>query len=274
MKARQIHEGMKELGTWVDWERTRDIFQHGDPEMEVRKVAVGWMCTLRALRLARAWGCQMFITHEPMYYDHNGRDPEIVDHPAYQHKIKGMEELRMVVYRCHDVWDRMPEYGVQASWDRGLGWADQPLHWRNDFCRIYELKPQPLSSVARYVLGKLQPLGQKAVRIVGDPGRVVRRVGVGTGCTGGISTFQTFLENGADAVIATEVNNWIDVPWADDAGLGLIVCNHSISEQWAMQNLVEYLTQKYPAVEFRYVPPEVIYNEIILPAKTFFAERG
>jgi putative NIF3 family GTP cyclohydrolase 1 type 2/GNAT superfamily N-acetyltransferase len=263
MKAREIHEHLRARGTWVNWDRTSDIFQHGDPDTEVSRVAVGWMCTTRALRWAASWGAEMFITHEPMYYDHNGRDPALVEDPAYRHKIDAVDELGLAVYRCHDVWDRFPEQGVQASWDRGLGWQERPLHAWNDFLRVREIEPQPLREVAAYVVERLRPLGQKSVRIVGDPELLVARIGLGTGCTGGIRTFQWFREQGADTAIATEVNNWIDVPWADDAGLGLIVCNHSTSEQWAMQGLTAYLQEQFPAVEFRYVPPEVIYHEYV-----------
>lgn len=264
MKAHDLHEYMQAQGTWVPWDRSNDIFQHGDPDAEVSRIAVGWMCTIRALRWAALWGAEMFITHEPMYYDHNGRDPEIADDPAYRYKIEAVDELGLVVYRCHDVWDRFPEHGVQDSWDRGLGWQDAPLHARNDFLRVRQIEPRPLGEVAAYVGERLRPLGQKSVRIVGDPEHPVARIGLGTGCTGGIPVFQWFREHGADAVIATEVNNWIDVPWADDAGLGLIVCNHSTSEQWAMQSLTAYLQEQFPGVEFRCVPPEIVYRELVV----------
>lgn len=264
MKASEIHEHLRLRGTWVNWDRSNDIFQHGDPDTEVSRVAVGWMCTIRALRWAALWGAEMFITHEPMYYDHNSRDPGLAEEAAYRHKIEAVDELGLVVYRCHDVWDRFPEHGVQDSWDRGLGWQGTPLIAHNDFLRVRQIEPCSLVEVAAYVGERLRPLGQKSVRIVGDPDQRVARIGLGTGCTGGIPAFQWFREYGADAAIATEVNNWIDVPWADDAGLGLIVCNHSTSEQWAMQNLAAYLQEQFPQVEFRYVPPEIVYREWVV----------
>ena len=65
MKAIEIHEHFRELGTWVNWEETNDEFLHGDPGIEVKAMACVWIPTKPALRDAAARGANLVISHEP-----------------------------------------------------------------------------------------------------------------------------------------------------------------------------------------------------------------
>jgi len=42
MRALDLAAHMRQVGTWVDWERTVDTFKAGDPQAEVRGIAVSW----------------------------------------------------------------------------------------------------------------------------------------------------------------------------------------------------------------------------------------
>ena len=72
MKARDVREYLKTMdGGWVNWENTVDTFKSGDPTTEVRGIAVGWMGYTWTLQRALELDCNMFITHEPTYYNHH-----------------------------------------------------------------------------------------------------------------------------------------------------------------------------------------------------------
>ncbi|MGQ9514889.1 MAG: hypothetical protein ACUVTL_07580 [Thermoproteota archaeon] len=67
MKAIELHKHMQKVGTWVDWQHTRDQFLAGDPETEVDGIAVSWMPTFSTLNEALKARCNLFVTHEPLY---------------------------------------------------------------------------------------------------------------------------------------------------------------------------------------------------------------
>ena len=56
MNCWDIHEHLRWLGPWVNWERTTDTFKAGDPDKTVRKVAVAWKPTWDALKRRTAGG--------------------------------------------------------------------------------------------------------------------------------------------------------------------------------------------------------------------------
>lgn len=67
MKAREIHEHLMQVGTWVNWSNTTDGFHFGDPETEVVGVAVGWKPYWRDLKRAKDLGCNFYFTHESIF---------------------------------------------------------------------------------------------------------------------------------------------------------------------------------------------------------------
>ena len=73
--ARDVETYLRSLGPWVDEAKTCDNFKAGDPDREVKAMAVSWMSTMRALQEAQARGCDLFITHEPTFYSHYDNDP-------------------------------------------------------------------------------------------------------------------------------------------------------------------------------------------------------
>lgn len=48
MQAIELVAHMRQMGTWVDWDQTVDTFKAGDPQTEVRGIAVSWMSSLWA----------------------------------------------------------------------------------------------------------------------------------------------------------------------------------------------------------------------------------
>ncbi len=62
MKAKEVLNHFREIGTWVDWNNTCDEFLHGDPEAEVKGIAAAWIATNDALREAADKGLNLFTT--------------------------------------------------------------------------------------------------------------------------------------------------------------------------------------------------------------------
>ena len=76
VKAGDIQAYLRSLDKgWIDLEKTVDTFKSGGPEVEVTGIGVGWMSYTWALKKTLEKGFNMFITHEPTYFEH--RDANI-----------------------------------------------------------------------------------------------------------------------------------------------------------------------------------------------------
>ena len=260
MKAAEIHTHMQRVGTWVDWARANDKFLAGDPEAEVRGIGVGWMPTLGTLEEARRRGANVFVTHEPLYLS----DPDPAkfigpDHPWVKKKA-WLAETRMVVYRCHDVWDDFPEIGIHGAWARWLGFKGKPLAAR----KWYETHPAgaaTLGELARRILEKVKPLGQEVVHRVGRPETKVSRIALGTGA---ITNYSVMREMGANVLLLTDDGTrlWESAQWSLESGIPLLLVNHATAEEPGMMTLAEYIGKQFSGVPVHHIPVGCLYRTV------------
>lgn len=247
--ARDIDRHLRALASWLDSAKTVDTFKSGNPDQPVKTVCVSWMSTLRTLEKARDLGCDLFITHEPTFYSHTDDDPSFDSDRAAVEKRKLLRESGMIVYRCHDVWDRVPEIGILDSWAKELGFKGKPVAEKT-FYAVYEVPETAVGEFARSMASKLQIYGQEAVQLVGDPKAQVRRIAIGTGA---ITNAKEMFSMGTDAAIITEVTYWRDVRWAQDMGFPLLIVEHSVSECPGLENLAVYLKKEFPGLRVEYI---------------------
>jgi len=240
--ARDVHAHMRSVGTWVDWEDTCDGFKAGEPDREVTAIAVGWQSTMAALRQAEERGCELFITHEPTFYSHMDDDPAWLATQAARDKAEWLRERGMVVYRCHDVWDRYPERGVLDAWAAFLGLDDAVE------CDTYHsVHPVPSTTareLAHRLSWQLEPLGEQDVHIIGEKWRMVSQLGIGTGA---ITNVRELVRLGADCLLVTNdgINTWREGCWARDMGIPMIVVDHRVAEMPGVRELAAYLGEQF-----------------------------
>ncbi|MGH2350792.1 MAG: Nif3-like dinuclear metal center hexameric protein [Chloroflexota bacterium] len=272
IRARDIDRHMREVGTWVDWDRTVDTFKAGDPEAEVRGIAVAWQSQWPALRDAHAAGCTLFITHEPTFYVHRDDDPGVFADEQLAAKRAWLAATGLVVYRCHDVWDVLPEHGVRDSWARGLGLQGPPLaEDARRYYGLYRVEPQSLRELARRLAERVAAVGQAHVQLVDPTGEGGRRevthlaIGTGAACrVPAMAALRTADGAGPDALLVTDdgMRFWADGSWAIDRGLPLLVVNHASAEEWGMRSLAAYLQRQFPGVLVRHLPQGCQYQTI------------
>jgi putative NIF3 family GTP cyclohydrolase 1 type 2 len=259
MKARELHSYLLSLnGGWVDPGKTVDTFKAGDPETEIRAIAVGWMSYSWALRRALELGCNVFVTHEPTYYDHHDRDPRIFEMPGVSEKQRWIEESGLVILRCHDVWDQAPEIGIPASWG---DWLDLgPCVAGEGYYRVYDVSGKTARQVAEQVARRVQPFGQDAVELVGPPDRPVNRVCIGTGAITPFLGMRTLF--GVDLAICTDdgTTYWRDAAYAIDNDLSMIVVNHAVSEEAGLMNLAKHLVETFPTLPVHHIPQRCMFR--------------
>ncbi len=241
------------LGDYRDppWDRVL----WGDGNRPIKAAAVCWSSTLPQLRRAEALGCNFFVTHEPLYsYTEEGEFP----HEAEAAKRDFLRSCGLTIYRCHDVWDVMPEVGVADSWARFLGFAGEPAE-RRRFLRAFDLPPgSTLGGVAGTILERVRELGQQHVALVGDPAQAVHRLATGTGA---ITPYREMAAMGADALVLTDdgTRTWESAQWAYDTGVGLMLVNHATAEEPGMRGLASWLGERLD-VPVHHLPCGCLYE--------------
>jgi putative NIF3 family GTP cyclohydrolase 1 type 2 len=266
VRARDVDRHMRAIGSWVNWEQTVDTFKAGDPDAEVRGIAVAWQSQWPTLKAAHAAGCNMFITHEPTYYVHRDDDPGAYRDAHLDAKRAWLTETGMVVYRCHDVWDVVPHHGVRDSWARGLGLAGPPLAEDvRHYYGLYRVPRQPLGNLARHLAERVRDVGQEHVQLVGDETRTVNHLAIGTGAAcrvPAMAALRTPEGAAPDALLVTDdgMRFWADGSWAIDRDLPLLVVNHASAEEWGMRSLAAYLEAQFPGLPVRQFPQGCLYR--------------
>lgn len=263
MKCLDIADYFREQGTWVDWENTTDTFKAGDPAKPVEKVAVAWKASWEALREAVARDADLFVSHESICVKamNGSPEPEVVFAlPSEQPKFDWLDETGLVVYRCHDVWDRFPIEGFRDSWRMGLKLGDKivadefPLY-------VTGIEPMAAGDLAQHILQQVRPLGQNGVLLSGDPGKKVSRIATGTGVN---TAAAKMVELGADAGIVTD-DYYLHVRMgvhARELGFSTVVVNHGVAEEWGVRNLAGHLARVFPTLEVFHIPQTCPYTVI------------
>ncbi len=258
MKASEVMDHFRQVGTWVNWSHTCDRFLHGDPERDVNGIAVAWICSNAALRKAAEKGLNLFISHEPGFY---GRYEGKALVQAMAEKKKALiDECGITVMRCHDTWDRMPKVGIPDAWADFLGFEteERPVE---SYYKICLMEETTVEEAARRVLQRVKTLGVESVNIFGDPRKRVRRMAVGTGA---ITNLAVMYELNPDFMLVSEdgLGMATGAHWADDMAMPLIVVSHTTAELPGMMALARYLSERFPEIPVEYLDVGFSYRSI------------
>jgi putative NIF3 family GTP cyclohydrolase 1 type 2 len=188
------------------------------------------------------------VVHEPTFYTHRDLEAEGGDYlnapsPAKEKYLEQVaakkawiEENEMVVIRCHDVLDKIGEYGIPFAFGRALGFSDSDLIRSRPYYNVYRTESQPAIDVAKRIASILKEVGQPGVAFYGDENYPVKTVGLGTGC---ICDPMQFMDLDMDLAIAIDdsINTWTQTTFAEDTGRPLVVVNHGSTEEFGMKEL-------------------------------------
>ena len=249
MKVKDVLYHFQSVGTWVDWRKTCDEVLHGDPEAEVAGIATAWTATNAAIGHAADYRANLFITHEPAFCDHFQGTPS-GDRVAAEKRAL-LDRFGIVLLRCHDTWDRMPDVGIPDAWAEWLGLCSEPRPVES-FYRICLTDGRTVGEVARHVFERVRPLGEQSVRVLGDLDAPTTRMAVGTGA---ITHLPSMLALGADVLLATDdgMNMWDGGLWALDLGIPVLIVNHATAEKPGMMAMARYLQERYPDIPTGYL---------------------
>lgn len=249
----QVLERMRgQIGTpWLD--RGVDRIIAGEADTPVTGIATTMMCTFDALKAAVAAGCNLIITHEPTFWSHQDTVTQLQDDPLYKTKLTYMKAHNLVSFHFHDHWHaKLPVDGIHQGMADSMGWSK---YITQPYDRHINLPPTTLGGLAREFQKKL---GDRTLRVVGDPDLSVKRIVVSWGnCS--LIPGASYLNSDCDALVIGEEQDWDLIAYAQDLVAsgrkkGLIVLGHVLSEQWGMEYAASWLRGFVPEVPVKFLP--------------------
>jgi len=255
LTARDVVERIKQ-NIGVPWtEPTVDTFKDGDPATPVTGIAVTMMATFDVLRRASARGANLVITHEPTFYDHFDKlDVLESEHDSVTAAKRAfIREHRMVVVRMHDHWHRRRPEPMAVNLARVLGWD---RYQTPESERLYRVPETTLAELAAMIRRRLPA---PTLRVVGDSGVRVTKIGLSPGAAGFDTHRKLLQQDAVEVLVIGEAREWETVEYAADAVTAgrkkaLIILGHIPSEQDGMAEFVRWLGTFVKEVPVTFVP--------------------
>jgi len=252
MNTNELRDYLLARAPWVDRDNTVDTIKAGDPARDIGVVGVGWMSSIDDLRAAVEFGCDLFVTHEPTFWQHEAPEDRLRGVEPGLTKAALLAETGMVVLRCHDVWDGWPGIGIRDSWAAWLELGEPVALPEHPWHAVYAMDPKPLRDFAQHVAGKVASLGEDSVSVMGDPDHVVSNPAIGVGCGG---PDKDCVDLGADVLIVCYdgASYWSTRERLAELGAAVIAVEHGTSEMPGLMNLAKYLDETFPELTVHYL---------------------
>jgi len=212
------------------------------------------MATMDVLQRASAKGLNFLITHEPTFYAHLDTPEGIPESDAvWAEKRAFIEKHGMVIWRFHDHWHMRKPDGIEAGNVHALGWEK---FQRADNQYLFVIPETTLKELAKQVS---QKLGSSVVRVVGDPGMKITKVGFSPGAAGSQREIHALELDDVEVLMVGETREWETVEYAADAVIqgrkkALIVIGHIPSEQPGMEECARWLKGFVKDVPVEFMP--------------------
>jgi putative NIF3 family GTP cyclohydrolase 1 type 2 len=251
----------------IDWKpETVDTFKAGDPSTAARGIVTTAMATMDVLRQAVKAGANVIVTYEPTFFSRAdlpipaprrgaGSSDAASGSPSdavFAAKNEFITRNGLVVWRFSDHWRlRRPDPLAQGLIE-ALSWSG---FVESDGPSRLSLPGTSLGALGSHIRRKLNSAG--GIRIVGDSGMRVQRIGILAGPSPIQSALKTFAD--VDAIVAGEVREWESVEYARDvlaAGRkkGLILIGRIVSEDPGMKVCAQWMKNIVPELATRWIP--------------------
>ena len=238
---------------------TVDKIITGDPGRVVKLLGTCWIPTMGNLEKAYEAGVNVLITHEPTFYTHR----DLYDKkPYYSHarverglakgesaykemidwKKNWIDEHGMTIMRCHDVMDVVDGFGMSYALGRALGFGDADIVAGDKVYKVYKIEPDTAYNVSMRIAKSLKQFNQGSVQFYGDMDRIVKSVGIGTGCYCDPIVYMEYSA-GYYLAINDAITTWTQTVFSNYSGLPMGVIDHGASEEAGMRALCGHLNE-------------------------------
>jgi len=245
-----------------DWmKETVDVFKTGNPESELKGIAVCMFADLSTLRKAVDMNCNFIITHEPVFYNHFDATEDLKDDPVFRDKLAFIQKHNLVIFRFHDHIHMTEPDGIYAGMIDQLGLKPYSV---DESMVQFKL---PKQSVNEYAAELKQKLGLETVRVIGDPEMKFTNMALMVGAPGGQRHIKMLSDPGVELLVAGEANEWETYLYANDAkALGknkaVIFLGHIKSEEAGMKYCAEWLSGFVSGVPIRFIQNQPNFSSL------------
>jgi len=219
---------------------TVDVIKEGDLSTPVNGIATCMFATMDVLKQAVDKGCNLIITHEPVYYNHLDETTQLENDPVFLEKKKYIIDHHLVVWRFHDYIHSIKPDGILSGMIDKLGWKNFAV---KDNPNQFVMSETTLSGLLEN-MKKTFP--KNSFYVVGKPGMKLKNVWLAEGAPGSGQHIQLLERNDADVVITGEAQQWETYEYARDAvaqgrNKAVIFLGHINSEEAGMDFCADWL---------------------------------
>ncbi len=251
--ARQVIERIqKNVG--VPWRtETVDTFKAGNPDSTVKGIVTSFSATLEVMQRGAASGKNLFIVHEPTFYNHQDSVKDLAGDPVYTAKQNFIDKHGLVVWRFHDHWHARQPDGIFEGMTEALGWEK----FRDaENRRMFAMPATTLETLAKDIQKRLRI---RTMRVMGDPQLKVSKVGMSPGFGDARGVMRMIERPDLDVLIIGESREWEGVEYMRDAltlgrKKGLLILGHVPSEESGMKECARWLKTFVPEVPVEFIP--------------------
>lgn len=245
-----------------DWQtETVDVFKAGNPQSNLKGIAVCMFADMPTLKKAVELGCNFIITHEPVFYSHLDETENLQDNAVFKEKMDFIQKHKLVVFRYHDHIHATEPDGIY------LGMIDQLnlKPYAVDESMIHYKLPQ--QSVAEYGESLKKALGLETIRVIGNPEMKFTKMALMVGAPGGQRHISMLNRNDVEVLVAGEASEWETYLYANDAvNLGknkaVIFLGHIKSEEAGMKYCTKWLKSFVSGVPIHFIENELNFTTL------------
>ncbi|MEK3878879.1 Nif3-like dinuclear metal center hexameric protein [Paenibacillus sp. FSL M7-0420] len=229
---------------------------------EVQGIVAAFAASQYVVEQAARLGANLVITHEGVFYSHQGHGSTLEQDSVYQEKSALITSSGVSLYRFHDTIHRYTPDGITEGLLRELEW-EAYVERHLPEVSILSIPEMTVSGVAEYLK---QKLNIPYVRVAGNLSATCSRAGVLVGYRGnGQSVIPMYEQESLDLVIAGEGPEWEVPEYIRDAvrqgkDRALIMLGHAESEAPGMKLLAERLARQFPQVPVHYIQDQPVFQ--------------
>lgn len=241
LSANMILERIKNNLTCSWLTETVDTFKTGNPDDKVTGIAVCMFADMDLLRQAVAAGCNLIITHEPVFYNHTDQTSALQSNPVWIEKKKYIDDNRLIILRFHDHWHMTSPDGIYVGMIRRLGWEPYLINGSN---YLFNFPETDLKTFSKKLKDHFQA---NTFRVIGNPDMKFTKVAFMAGAPGGQRHISVLGNEQVEVLVAGEAPEWETYMFANDArqqGLNkaVVFMGHIPSEEAGMEYCAQWLS--------------------------------
>lgn len=259
MTIREFINGLK-ASMGIEWRETAiDVFLYGDPDIELKNVAVTMMATQAVLEEAVRQGCNLIITHEPLFYNHHHKFQHLLEDEVYAAKEAYLRNHGLCVFHLHDNLHHASLDYITVGMMYKLNW-DQ--YRTGDSFRHFRMPGVKLGCILRDLDVNLEPT---ALKYIGDEDVAYENVIVSWGFMMMENAVQLINRHEDCVLIAGETHEWEFAEYVHDAHQmdlrkAFVMVGHVASEEGGMAFFSDYLQEKFPALSIAYIKTNDLFK--------------